>query len=237
MQTMIMGADVTHPGAHSGEGTPSIAAVVATVDERLDNYLGSMHLQKGKIEVITDLAAMFVRDYWLGLTQHTFLSEQEYGFVHSKGRINGNLRAGAVIDQGVTSPNYFDFYLQAHATVKGKARPAHYFVLLDEMNWNSNELQQFTNDICYTFARATKGVSSATPAYLADRFYERGRCYLRELLEMAWDRPAHLPVDDPGLKQNMVDYIKDRAELWKPSVGASGVNPWHTNLDDIMFYL
>ncbi|KAK4557041.1 hypothetical protein LTR86_006022 [Recurvomyces mirabilis] len=43
--TMILGADVIHPGMQSAEGTPSIAAVVGSVDGDYAKYLGSMRCQ------------------------------------------------------------------------------------------------------------------------------------------------------------------------------------------------
>lgn len=49
--TIIVGADVTHPSRQSIDGCPSIAAVVATIDDQFATYLGSMRLQKSKEEV------------------------------------------------------------------------------------------------------------------------------------------------------------------------------------------
>lgn len=37
----------------------------------------------------------------------------------------GNLNPGFVVDQKVTHPFAFDFYLQAHAGLQGTARPTH----------------------------------------------------------------------------------------------------------------
>lgn len=48
-RTMVVGADVTHPGDE--EVCPSIAAVVATDDNSQFKYLGSARLQEGKQEV------------------------------------------------------------------------------------------------------------------------------------------------------------------------------------------
>lgn len=50
-RTMIVGADVTHPGPTSIDGTPSIAAVVASVDMHFVQYPASMRLQETKKEV------------------------------------------------------------------------------------------------------------------------------------------------------------------------------------------
>jgi eukaryotic translation initiation factor 2C len=51
LRTMVLGADVTHPAAASKPGCPSIACVVASVDEKVMKYLGSMRLQAGGQEV------------------------------------------------------------------------------------------------------------------------------------------------------------------------------------------
>jgi eukaryotic translation initiation factor 2C len=50
-KTMIVGMDVTHPGPTSVPGTPSIAAVVASVDDTFVQFPASMRIQKGKTEV------------------------------------------------------------------------------------------------------------------------------------------------------------------------------------------
>jgi len=50
-KTMMVGIDVTHPGPGSREGTPSIAAVVASVDDNFVQFPASMAIQKTKQEV------------------------------------------------------------------------------------------------------------------------------------------------------------------------------------------
>ena len=49
--TMLVGIDVTHPGPGSVKGTPSIAAVVASIDQNYAQYPASMELQESKKEV------------------------------------------------------------------------------------------------------------------------------------------------------------------------------------------
>lgn len=49
--TMLVGMDVTHPGPGSTKGTPSIAAIVASVDQHYAQYPASMEIQESKKEV------------------------------------------------------------------------------------------------------------------------------------------------------------------------------------------
>ncbi|ESK90163.1 argonaute-like protein [Moniliophthora roreri MCA 2997] len=56
--TMLVGIDVTHPGPGSVKGTPSIAAVVASIDQHFAQYPASMELQESKKEMVTNLAKM-----------------------------------------------------------------------------------------------------------------------------------------------------------------------------------
>ena len=75
----------------------------------------------------------------------------------------------------------------------GTARPAHYFVLRDEIfsyypketfpkdfNNPSEILEQLTHNMCFLFGRATSSVSIPPPVYYADIAAERGRRYLSQ---------------------------------------------------------
>ncbi|KAF2822264.1 hypothetical protein CC86DRAFT_425885 [Ophiobolus disseminans] len=92
--------------------------------------------------------------------------------------INNNCKPGLLVERSVVHPYFTDFYLQSHNGIKGTAKPAHYFVLVDEMEIGLLELQYLTHNLCHTYVRATMGVSYAAPAYYADRLCERARCYL-----------------------------------------------------------
>ena len=50
-RTMVVGMDVTHPGPGSIDGTPSIAAVVASVDSNFAQFPASLRCQKSRKEV------------------------------------------------------------------------------------------------------------------------------------------------------------------------------------------
>ncbi|KAG9313176.1 putative argonaute-like protein [Chiua virens] len=230
--TMIVGMDVVHPGPDSAMGTPTIAAVVANVDEHFAQYPASLSLQQSRGEMIFDLKMMMIERlkfyqnrndgelperilvYRNGIsdsqiscllstevpamkeafqtfnTSSTPYSPKMTIVICSKNRrtgtwfgvdgaTDGNPEAGTVVDSDVTSANKFEFYLQAHGTAKGTARPTLYTVIYDEIGVTADEIQGATHALCYMYAPATHAVSLVAPAYYADLASKRGRCYLR----------------------------------------------------------
>lgn len=57
--TMILGADVTHPGVGEDD-KPSIAALVGSMDIKLGRYAASVRVQGSRVEIISEMKAMFV---------------------------------------------------------------------------------------------------------------------------------------------------------------------------------
>ncbi|KAJ3715716.1 argonaute-like protein [Lentinula raphanica] len=275
--TMIVGIDVTHPGPGSIKGTPSIAAVVASVDSKFAQYSTSMELQESKKEMVTNLATMMVERlkvfsarnagtlparvlvYRDGVSEgqyNTVINEEMpaiqaafmkfskptapynpkltivicgkrhhtrfYPLDEGNADQNGNPRPGTVVDQGVTSVYHFDFFLQAHGALQGTARPTHYFVVHNEIGFKADELQNLTNAISYMFARATKAVSLAAPAYFADLACERGRCYIQKLFQGITRVNTNASNADELV-------MREATETWRTGV--------HPAIKDSMFYL
>ncbi|KAH7068121.1 ribonuclease H-like domain-containing protein [Paraphoma chrysanthemicola] len=241
MKVNLKTGDVTHPGRGSLFGTPSIAAVVGSVDHTGGKFLGSMRLQPREIacEDIQELEGMalerikawcnnnkgqlpknilYYRD-GVSDSQYSQVKENELPQIHkayaaaaihfkqsastkckltaivvakrhhvrympqAKDKVkNGNCKPGTLVDQGVTSPMFQDFYLQSHHSLQGSAKSAHYFLLVNEIGATEKQVQHFTHKLCYAYARATAGVSYAPPSSYADRLCERGRSYLRDFL-------------------------------------------------------
>ncbi|KAG5664418.1 hypothetical protein KAF25_008152 [Fusarium avenaceum] len=135
---------------------------------------------------------------------------------------NNNIQGGTVVDRGVTQARYWDFYLTAHASIKGTARPAHYTVLLDEIfrakfgKEATNQLEKFTHELCYLFGRATKAVSICPPAYYADIVCTRARCY----------RPEFFDISDT-----------ESIATAGPGSSTGGSNQVHPALADSMYYI
>jgi eukaryotic translation initiation factor 2C len=161
---------------------------------------------------------------------------------------NGNVKPGLVVDQVITHPYIMDFYLQSHQPIKGTGRSAHYFVLENNMKLSADRLQEITHAFCYNYARATKGVSYCGPAYYADRLCDRGRAYIRDWLI---GREGYGPSRKQGSNENIDtfrDFVADELhndEWYRLDQNLSPKcrrererkNPWHPNLDNIMFYL
>lgn len=98
---------------------------------------------------------------------------------HPASDVHGNSNRGLVVDRGITEARNWDFFLQSHTAFKGTARPAHYYVLWDEIFTNvklesvhegilpgvqpADRLEQLTHSLYYLFSRATKAVSILAP--------------------------------------------------------------------------
>lgn len=140
----------------------------------------------------------------------------------------GNCLPGTVVSSHITSPYYFDFFLQSHdiETKVGQAKPTHYFVLENGMSFSESALHQLTNAFCYNFSHSTSAVSYASPAYYADRLCERAMLYLREFFD---NDPRIQALANDSLRRTNLDTAWER--------GGQGVdrNPWHKNFNDKMF--
>ncbi|KAI0917033.1 hypothetical protein AcW2_007273 [Taiwanofungus camphoratus] len=84
-KTMLVGIDVTHPGPGSVEGTPSIAAVVASVDDDFAHFPASLALQKpdwnkDAKEMVEDLTRMMVERLLLYQQRNKCLPERVHVF-------------------------------------------------------------------------------------------------------------------------------------------------------------
>jgi hypothetical protein len=137
---------------------------------------------------------------------------------------------GTVVDRGVTEARNWDFFLQAHTALQGTARPAHYYVVLDEIfrgrkvkspfQNTADTLEDLTHNLCYLFGRATKAVSICPPAYYADLACERARCYLSK-------------VYDP----RSVASSLSSTHTTPAQPDASVLRQVHANVRDSMFYI
>jgi eukaryotic translation initiation factor 2C len=253
-KTMVVGIDVTHPSPGSASNTPSVAGVVASIDQNLGQWPADLQVQTARQEMVQDLDGMLKSRLvlWAKKNQGRYpeniliyrdgVSEGQYNLVLDKElpllrkacvdtypasstkqglpRISivvvgkrhhtrfyptkegdadrySNPQNGTVVDRGVTEARNWDFYLQAHSAIKGTARPAHYYVVLDEIfrymkptppfRNAAETLEDLTHNLCYLFGRATKAVSICPPAYYADLVCERARRYMSRYFDASSD--------------------------------------------------
>ncbi|KAF5318181.1 hypothetical protein D9619_012093 [Psilocybe cf. subviscida] len=88
-----------------------------------------------------------------------------------------NAPAGTVVDQDITHPTDFDFFLLSHAGIKGTSRCSHYSVLHDENTFTADAIQQLSFALCHTYAPSTRSVSIPAPIYYADRVCSRAKTH------------------------------------------------------------
>ncbi|KAH9445098.1 hypothetical protein MJO28_012811 [Puccinia striiformis f. sp. tritici] len=264
-RTMVLGADVTHPGGDSLE--PSIAAVVGSTNEHGGGYGAEFSVQPGRQEIISDLHHM-VKELLIKFAQRNHalpdklifyrdgVSEGQFPDVVAKeiplvrqamravgenakyttqaaamkltyvicgkrhhfkfGAIDtgdrdksGNLHAGTMIDTDVVHPFDFDWYGLSHSGLLGTSRAAHYTVLVDDAKFKPDDIQQLTYNLCYTYARATRSVSIATPAYYAHHVCTR----IKAMLSAVQINQSSLSPTDTDLDNALRDYRTKANEI------------------------
>ncbi|CAJ1978435.1 unnamed protein product [Sphenostylis stenocarpa] len=80
-----------------------------------------------------------------------------------------NVPPGTVVDTTITHRSNYDFYMCAHAGMIGTSRPVHYHVLLDEIGFSADDLQNLIHSLSYVYAlyllnqRSTTATSVVAP--------------------------------------------------------------------------
>lgn len=78
----------------------------------------------------------------------------------------------------IASSTLNDFYLNSHAAVLGTSKPCKYTLIYDEIGIKMSELELLTHWTTHLYARCTRAVSYATPAYYAHWAARRGKALL-----------------------------------------------------------
>ncbi|PBK85499.1 argonaute-like protein [Armillaria gallica] len=86
-----------------------------------------------------------------------------------------NLLPGTVIDQAITNPVEFDFYLQSHGGIHGTSKSSHYNV--PHGLCSADAIQSLAYTLCFTYARSTRSVSIPTPVYYAHIVCSRAKTH------------------------------------------------------------
>ena len=153
---------------------------------------------------------------------------------------NGNPNRGLVVDRGITEARNWDFFLQSHNAIKGTARPAHYYVLWDEIFTNdelkfshtsierdvspADRLERLSHSLCYMFSRASKAVSIPAPVYYADIACTRAGRYLVDVPSGSQSATTDNTSMTAGQRDRLCTELQARIKV-------------HTSLENSMFYV
>ncbi|KAI3794616.1 hypothetical protein L1987_37248 [Smallanthus sonchifolius] len=76
---------------------------------------------------------------------------------------DANVPPGTIIDNKVCHPKNYDFYLCAQNGPIGTTRPTHYHVLLDQIGFSADDLQELVHSLSYVYQRSTSAISVVAP--------------------------------------------------------------------------
>ncbi|KAK1389079.1 Exonuclease/helicase-like [Heracleum sosnowskyi] len=79
------------------------------------------------------------------------------------GGVPENVPPGTVVDTKIVHPRNYDFYMCAQAGMIGTSRPAHYHVLVDEIGFSPDDLQNLIHSLSYVYQRSTTAISIVAP--------------------------------------------------------------------------
>lgn len=90
---------------------------------------------------------------------------------------SGNIPPGTTVDNDLTHPDHFDYFLNSHEGIQGTSKPAHYTVLHDDNNFDADELQELSYHLCYTYGKCNRSISIPAPVMYADLACYRAKKY------------------------------------------------------------
>ncbi|KAL6559349.1 hypothetical protein OROGR_004466 [Orobanche gracilis] len=183
--TMILGMEVSHapPGRTNA---PSIASVVGSRRELLMEFYSSSGQKKPAqivifrnglstsqfkqmLEVELDQilkACTFLEEKWR--PKFTVLVSQRRHHTKFFDAISGaNVTPGTIVDSKVCDLECTNFYMCAHAARIGTLRPTHYHVLLNEIGFSLDDIQELINSLSYVFQRSNNAISEVAPVRYA----------------------------------------------------------------------
>ncbi|KAK2443088.1 Protein argonaute 16 [Trifolium repens] len=111
-----------------------------------------------------------------------------------------NVPPGTVVDTKIVHPRNYDFYMCTHAGMLGTSRPVHYHVLLDEIGFSPDGLQNLINSLSYVNQRSTTATSIVAPISYAHHAAAQMGQFLKfdELSEasLSPDSEGNIPIPE-----------------------------------------
>jgi eukaryotic translation initiation factor 2C len=148
----------------------------------------------------------------------------------------GNPFPGMLVETGCTGAVDLDWYLCSHSAIKGTARPMHYHVLMDENNYQLEELQQFIFENSFQYIRSTTPVSQFPAIYYAHLASKRGLCHEDKALTTS----SKKTIDEFRLRgmtiREAID-AQEAEEKARDDGSLPDMMPVEKPLDEVMWYI
>ncbi|KAG6402000.1 hypothetical protein SASPL_138868 [Salvia splendens] len=81
--------------------------------------------------------------------------------------LGANVPSGTTVDSKVCDVQCTNFYMCPHSARIGTSRPTHYHVLVDEIGFTSDDLQELIHSSSYMFQRCNRAISEVAPVRYA----------------------------------------------------------------------
>ncbi|KAF8368718.1 hypothetical protein PRIPAC_86547, partial [Pristionchus pacificus] len=95
-----------------------------------------------------------------------------------------NMAAMSVVDDTITDPSLFEFYMQSHTPIQGTAKPTRYTVLKNDVGATQDAMQSLMGALCFEHQISTNAISIPEPVYQSDEWAKRGANNMRIIKQM-----------------------------------------------------
>ncbi|XP_023211215.1 protein argonaute-2-like [Centruroides sculpturatus] len=169
-------------------------------------------VQNKEISQIRQSCMELEEDYQPGITyivvgkrHHTRMMPKNYNDRVGKA---GNVPPGTIIDNGITHPTDFDFFLCSHYGIQGTSRPAHYTVLWDDNDFSSDELQKLSYYLCHIYVRCTRSISIPSPVQYAHLAAARAKQHLISKMDVNSSDSSNGDATDSNIDLELLKVVK-----------------------------
>jgi len=80
-----------------------------------------------------------------------------------------NVAPGTVLDNLITSPDSYEFYMVSQRAKQGAASPTHYYILYDAIKEDPSKIQLLTYKLCYMYYNVSGSIRVPAPIQNAHR--------------------------------------------------------------------
>ncbi|CAI2357880.1 unnamed protein product [Caenorhabditis sp. 36 PRJEB53466] len=118
-------------------------------------------------------------------------------------QFDANIKPGTLVEDVVTTTNYYDFFLGSQVGMIGTSRPTHYYVLHDTWAPMVSFWPTVTHALTYSFARVTSTTALPSPIEYAHLAAKRAKetLYAADIVRAVQNEPMYNPecLHDIGL--------------------------------------